>query len=115
IILVLTAVLVKWVFSKDNAIRGNNQSFSEFKVEWRMILMEKVAFYNSLTDDEKKSFEAKILEFLSDVRITGIDTKIDDTDRILVAASAIIPIFGFDNWRYNNINEVLIYPSAFNE
>jgi Mlc titration factor MtfA (ptsG expression regulator) len=49
------------------------------------------------------------------VRVTGIDVKIDDTDRILVAASAIIPIFAFKDWKYKTIDEVLLYPNSFNE
>src|ERR1700740_3020322 len=113
IVLVLVVILVKWVFSMDFQRTGSVNSYSEFTVAWRPILIQKVAFYNSLNADEKTRFENKILEFLNDVRVTGIDTKIDDSDRILVASSAIIPIFAFADWRYNNINEVLIYPSSF--
>lgn len=35
-------------------------------------------------------------------------------DKILVASSAIIPIFGFKDWKYVNLKEVLIYPTIFN-
>lgn len=48
-------------------------------------------------------------------RITGIHTEIDDTDRVLVAASAIIPVFEFPNWKYTNLFEVLLYPNSFND
>ena len=34
---------------------------------------------------------------------------------MLVAASAIIPIFGFEEWEYDNLGEVLIYPDTFSE
>jgi hypothetical protein len=54
-------------------------------------------------------------EFLLNCRITGISTQIDDTDRILIASSAIIPIFNFKDWKYINIAEVLIYPDTFNQ
>ena len=86
-----------------------------FPPEQRIILIEKVAFYNALDSDEKKRFENKIDEFLLNFRITGIETEVDETDKVLVAASAVIPIFGFDNWRYLNLDEVLLYPGAFNE
>jgi Mlc titration factor MtfA (ptsG expression regulator) len=82
--------------------------------DWRMILIQEVPFYNSLNDDEKKRFEFKIQEFLLNTRITGIDTNVETIDKILVAASAIIPIFSFDQWKYTNLKEVLIYPSSFN-
>ena len=89
---------------------------SEFLSSWRMILIEKVAFYNSLNDGDKILFESDILAFLNEVRITGINVSIDDTDRILVASSAVIPVFAFTDWSYhNNITEVLLYPGAFNE
>ncbi len=47
------------------------------------------------------------------MRITGIRTAIDDTVRVLVAASAAIPVFGFHDWEYHRLGEVLIYPSSF--
>ena len=34
---------------------------------------------------------------------------------ILVASSAIIPIFAFPHWQYLKLTEVLLYPSEFNE
>ena len=51
--------------------------------------------------------------FLDETRITGIRTEVDETTRVLVAASAIIPVFNFDNWEYSRLGEVLIYPGSF--
>ena len=34
------------------------------------------------------------------------------TIRVLVAASAAIPIFGFHDWEYHRLREVLIYPDC---
>ncbi|MCG8580846.1 MAG: zinc-dependent peptidase [Bacteroidales bacterium] len=86
----------------------------KMKPERRKILTEKVNFYNSLTQEEKELFEFKVLEFLANCRITGIGVAIDDVDKVLVASSAIIPIFSFPHWRYQNLAEVLLYPSSFN-
>ncbi len=93
---------------------GNKFNVNEFLPAWRIILTKKVAFYNSLDETGKQQFEEDILHFLQRTRITGIDTTIDDTDRILVASSAVIPIFAFTDWRYTTISEVLLYPNAFN-
>jgi len=60
-------------------------------------------------------FEIRVQRFLTAKRVTGVDTKIDDTIRVLVAASAIIPTFAFANFNYPNVNEILIYPNAFNK
>ncbi|TND06977.1 MAG: hypothetical protein FD123_3441 [Bacteroidetes bacterium] len=83
--------------------------------EWKIFLESKVTFYSGLSGDEKKLFEFKVQEFLSNCRITGVKTEVDDKDRLLVASSAVIPIFQFPEWRYGNLYEVLIYPSSFTE
>jgi MtfA peptidase len=85
-----------------------------FPGSWRIILSEQVDFYNQLSDDKKIEFENRMLHFLAGLRITGVNTTVDDTDRILIAASAIIPIFGFPDWEYINLREVLLYPDSFN-
>jgi len=80
---------------------------------YRSILQQFVGFYNALYNDEKRLFEQRMQQFLSKVRITGVGTVVDDMDRVFIAASAVIPIFGFKNWEYPNLNEVLLYPNAF--
>ena len=39
----------------------------------------------------------------------------DELDTVLVAASAVIPVFAFNEWHYTNLSTVLIYPDHFNE
>ena len=80
------------------------------------LLHDHVAFYRNLNDDRKKEFEERVRDFLSRVRITGVGgVQVEDLDRLLVASGAIIPIFSFPGWRYNNINEVLLYKDTFND
>ena len=86
-----------------------------FPNQWREILNREVLFYTSLNEAEKIRFEFKVQEFLLNCRITGIKTDVSLTDKLLVASSAIIPIFGFESWKYINIREVLLYPAMFNE
>lgn len=78
------------------------------------ILENNIAFFRRLNTNEKQQFENEIREFLSYVRITGVDTPIDDLDRIFVAASAVIPVFAFPEWKYYNLREVLLYSDAIN-
>lgn len=115
---VIITILVITVFLYF-VFRGKNNKWKipkeAFPTRWRIILSQEVAFYNALSAEEKKRFEFKIQEFLLNCKITGIETQVNITDKLLVASSAIIPIFAFDNWRYSNIYEVLVYPSAFNE
>lgn len=81
---------------------------------WRVILEEQSVFYQELDNQQKPSFEQRVQQFLQGVRITGVNTTVEDTDRVLVGASAIIPIFAFPDWEYLNLREVLLYPDSFN-
>ena len=86
-----------------------------FPPSWETILQREVRFFQTLNESEKDRFREKVRIFLDEKRITGIKTLVDDTVRVLVAASAIIPIFGFPEWEWDQISEVLIYPTTFNE
>jgi Mlc titration factor MtfA (ptsG expression regulator) len=86
-----------------------------FPTEWEHILNTHVSYYSSLHDDEKKRFRQEVQIFLGEKRLTGIETEIDDKCRVLVAASAIIPVFGFPDWEYDELGEILIYPNDFDK
>ena len=115
-ILVIVAFLafVIWSINRKRKLKWKIPK-TTFSKDWRVILVQEVAFYNGLNMDEKSRFEFKISEFLTNVRITGIKTDIEVTDKLLVASSAVIPIFSFPKWQYTNVQEVLIYPDSFNE
>lgn len=80
----------------------------------RAILIDKVLFYKKLNTDQKVQFEKDIVHFLEHYIITGVGFTLTDEDRLLVASSGVIPIFGFPQWTYKNLNEVLLYPNSFN-
>jgi MtfA peptidase len=77
------------------------------------ILEEQVPFYQQLNKNKQTEFEERAAHFLTLVKITGVKTIVEDVDRILIAASAIIPIFNFPGWEYQNLHEVLLYPNSF--
>ncbi len=79
----------------------------------RKILAEQVPFYQQLTANQKIEFENRVQQFLTQIKITGVKTAVEDLDRMLVAASAVIPIFNFPGWEYLNLHEVLLYPDSF--
>ncbi|HEV7780749.1 MAG TPA: M90 family metallopeptidase [Chitinophagaceae bacterium] len=81
---------------------------------YKELLSKDVVFYNNLDSTKQREFEYRMMHFLATTRITGVRTGVEDTDRVYIAASAIIPIFGFPNWEYTNLNEVLLYPDSFN-
>lgn len=79
------------------------------------LLQAHVAFYRALNEEQKALFEKRVISFLQKVHITGVNTAVEDVDRVLVAAGAIIPIFSFPDWEYRNIHEVLLYPGSFDD
>ncbi len=86
-----------------------------FNPNYERLLNEKIQFYHTLDENQKKEFKQRVQIFLGETLITGIETNVDDEIRILVACSAIIPVFSFKDWDYSELSEVLIYPSDFDE
>ncbi|MFD1552030.1 peptidase [Putridiphycobacter roseus] len=82
---------------------------------YKAILEETVCFYRNLSPAEKTRFEFKVQSFLLNHEIIGVECDVSVKDNILVAASAVIPVFNFDNWHYSNLDRVLLYPSQFDE
>jgi MtfA peptidase len=86
-----------------------------FPASWEQVLQSHVAFFRALPEHEKERLRQIVKVFLDEVQITGIRTEVDDTVRVLIAASAAIPIFGFQDWEYHRLGEVLVYPDSFGE
>jgi Mlc titration factor MtfA (ptsG expression regulator) len=82
---------------------------------YRELLTDYVKFYQQLDEEAKVRFEKRVEQFLSAVKITGVNAIAEDLDRLLIASGAIIPVFAIPDWQYINLHEVLLYPGAFNE
>jgi MtfA peptidase len=78
------------------------------------LLNDYVPFYNSLDEEGRKKFEDKFSRFLSAVKITGANADVEDLDRVLIGAAAVIPVYFIPDWEYVNLREVLVYPGNFN-
>ena len=81
----------------------------------RKTLERDVSFYKALSPEDKLVFEQRAALFLSTTEIVGAQVDIDESDLILVAASAVIPVWGFKGWHYFNLKMVVLYPHSFNE
>ena len=113
LLIVFSPLTYRWV--RRRCLRRLAIMAQPFPSAWEGILLSHVAFYRALDEANRVRFRQLIQIFLDEVRIIGIRTEVDDTVRLLVAASAVIPIFGFHDWTYHRLREVLIYPDAFNE
>lgn len=107
----LGVVLVRPLLKKK---RLAQQLALPFPEAYRKILANEVPYYQDLSEAERLRFEEATQYFLATTQITGVNVEVDDQVRVLVAASAVIPVFGFQDWTYRNLNEVLIYPRSFN-
>ncbi len=90
------------------------ESTFSWKAEWTSFLLEHVTFYRVLSAKDKKLFERRCLLFINTTRIEAGAFDVSDADRLLVAASAIIPVWGFVNWHYFNLSAVFLLPGLFN-
>lgn len=108
-------IIVKiWSLIKKKKIlqKTLNQSFPYL---WRETLRKRIVFYIHLDESDKQLFEKRITYFLATKAIEGIEIKIDDTIRLMVASSAVIPTFAFPNYNYPYVKTILIYPNSFDE
>jgi hypothetical protein len=108
-VLLLIIIIILFVFrisiSKEPSTLPEN---------YKELLNDYVKFYQQLNEEEKDKFEKRLEQFLSAVKITGVNAIAEDIDRLLIAAGAIIPVYAIPDWQYINLHEVLLYPGAFN-
>jgi len=109
-IFIAIALYALYFFTQKNKV----VKIDAHKVSDKQLLEENVLFYKHLDEQGKKQFEDDINFFLSHTLITGVDTKVEELDRLLIASAASIPIFHFKKWRYYNLQEVLLYSDAIN-
>ena len=108
--LALILLIILFVFR----IRAGRSTGTLLPENYRQIFNDYVKFYRQLDENGKQSFEKRAEHFLSAVQITGVNAIVEDIDRILIAAGAIIPVYRIPDWQYINLHEVLLYPGTFN-
>ncbi len=110
--LLILIALVLFFYWKNHSAQRKERGTIPNKLS--QLLQNHVGYYQKLSAEEKLLFEQRIAAFLGEVRIEGIGLEVEELDRVLVAASAIIPIFGFKEWKYRNLTNVILYPDTFN-
>ncbi|MBL6448932.1 zinc-dependent peptidase [Fulvivirga sp. 29W222] len=112
IIIIVVATVAYLVFHKKK-LTTTPTKLQPTPERWKRLLLDKVHFYRNLNNEQRLQFEGDIQNFLSVVRITGVQCEVTLEDRLLVASSATIPLFGFPAWTYKHLDEVLLYPDSF--
>lgn len=114
-LILLIPIFIIIVYTILRTRRPKIATLIELSHQERTLLINHVQYYQQLNAADKQKFEQRIVTFLSYIRIEGVGTIIEPIDRILIASSAIIPVFGFEDWRYKNLSTVLLYPDTFNK
>ena len=111
IILIAIVIFAVYFFTTRN--KSKVKAVSEMLLD-PVLLENNVLFYSKLDETGRKQFEEDVLYFLKHVTVSGVDTEVDELDKLLVASAAVIPIFYFKKWKYHNLREVLLYTDAIN-
>lgn len=110
IVAALLIVALIFLLNKKKNINIDDSESAEIKIA----LQKNISFYQNLSEEKKDFFLNRVERFLEKTKITAVgEYSITAEDKAFVGASAIIPIWAFEDWEYNNINEVLLYPANF--
>lgn len=114
IVITLGVILILYVFSRKRkkVVLPDTLNLENIKE----ILASKIEFYQQLNAANQDVFANRVQYFLQTTKISpekGASITIED--KVLVAASGTIPLFHYQNWSYENLDEVLVYPDYFNE
>jgi Mlc titration factor MtfA (ptsG expression regulator) len=112
IFLIVIAVIIVGLLIWQSQ-RRQKQDAVPLPTTYPVLLEKHVAYYRALSDEKKQLFADRVRHFLNTIKIEGVGTTVDDLDKVLVASSAVIPIFGFDDWYYP-LTDVLLYEDRFN-
>jgi Mlc titration factor MtfA (ptsG expression regulator) len=105
---------LKTLFYSSSMRSRNKKVMIVWQANWTAYLNDTVVFYKTLCELDKTLFEKRVRLFLETTAIEAGQFEVTDHDRLLVAASAIIPVWGFPDWHYFNVRQVFLLPAAFN-
>lgn len=108
---IVVIALLFWWFTRKPKRKGP----SPVPANLVPLLETHVRYYRQLDKAEQERFAMEVRNFLEQVIIEGVGTQVEDIDKALIAASAVIPIFYFSGWRYRNLTNVILYPDTFDE
>lgn len=105
-------IVLYFLFINKRKIAGSNTQLSDAH---KSMMNEHIAYYKTLDEKDKIRFQDMVNDFINNVGIEGVGTEITELDKIYIAASAVIPVFGFGAWKYQNLTDVILYPDTFDK
>lgn len=84
-----------------------------FPQKWREILLERVAHYRYLLDEERDQLEKLIRYFIAEKNFEGCGgLTMTDEIKVVIAAEACLLVLGLPPFQYKDLISVLVYPST---
>jgi len=84
-----------------------------FPKQWKELLRDRCKHYRRLPSALQKRFRQQVQVFLSERKVTGVEMRVTDETRLLVAASAVSLSVGWLDYTWDQLAEVLLYPNNF--
>lgn len=102
------------MFSFFRSRRRKQLTAQPFPPAWRAVLSEHAPFYAKLSPECRTTFERYTQIFIAEKTFIGAGgLEIDDTVRVVIAACAVRLVLNLDIDRYNRLQEIVVYPSAY--
>jgi MtfA peptidase len=80
----------------------------------RAILKNEFVFYQKLPAKEKRYFEYRVADFISEYEFIGNEgLVVTDQMRVLIAATSTMLTFGLKNYLYDVFERIIIYPDEY--
>lgn len=110
-ILVIATIVLRPFYTK---FQRNKIGHTDFPVQWREILQKEWPQFQRIPDLLKEPLYARILVFLSEKKFYPCDGfELQEKHKLLIAAQACLLIVNKPYEYYDQLNSILIYPSAF--
>jgi hypothetical protein len=113
ILILLIVIAFYFLFKRKR--QTNPVETKELAATYEKLLDQHIDYYHQLSVAGQLRFRSMIHNFLEYVHIEGVGIEVTELDRVLVAASGVIPIFGFPDWKYKNLTNVILYPDTFDQ
>lgn len=98
-------------FKKSRRKRILNQPWPE---AWSLHLNRNVRLTWEMSPDELQQLQKRIKIFVADTRFEGCDgLKITEEMQVTVAAQACLMILGVENFYFDNVRTILMFPASF--
>src|SRR5437016_1331574 len=94
--------------------RRRNLVAEPFPDAWRTILQERVGHYDAVSETEQQKLRDAVQIMLAEREWEGCrGLELTDEMRVTIAALAGVLILGFEDFYFDNVATILLYPNAF--